>query len=228
MILERIQSFIDKEGLSIAAFERSIGASSASMAKALKTGKYIGSDKLENILRCYPRLSPVWLMTGEGEMYKSESNSLVVEKIHTPEYTERLDDRFVNLYDISAAANLKTLFENQQQNIIGQISIPDIPDCDGAVNVTGDSMYPLLKSGDIIAFKALNSISSILYGEIHLVSYNIDDSGFLAVKYVKQSTKPDHVQLVSYNSHHDPMDIPKDSIDAIAIVKFSIRRHTMR
>jgi hypothetical protein len=32
---------------------------------------------------------------------------------------------------------------------------------------------------------------------------------------------------VSYNPHHEPMDIPLTSIQAMAIVKFSIRKNMM-
>lgn len=68
MILERIKQYIDLKGISVSAFERSIGMSNASFGKSLKNGGAIGSDKLENILKAYPDISPVWLMTGAGNM----------------------------------------------------------------------------------------------------------------------------------------------------------------
>lgn len=68
MILSRIKEFIDFKGISVAAFEKSIGVANASFAKPLKVGGNIGSDKLENILRIYTDLNPVWLMTGQGKM----------------------------------------------------------------------------------------------------------------------------------------------------------------
>ena len=60
------------------------------------------------------------------------------------------DDRYVQLYDVSAAANLRTMLMNRNQYVLGKIVIPNISSCDGAVYVSGNSMYPLLKSGDII------------------------------------------------------------------------------
>lgn len=68
MILERIKQFMDYKGISTAAFERSIGMANASFGKSLKKGGAIGTDKLEKILSTYPEISPVWLMTGRGEM----------------------------------------------------------------------------------------------------------------------------------------------------------------
>ena len=68
MILERIKEYIDYKGIAVSAFEKSIGMSNASFGKSLKNGGAIGTDKLENILRTYPDLSPLWLVCGIGNM----------------------------------------------------------------------------------------------------------------------------------------------------------------
>lgn len=71
MILERLKEYIDSKGISVSAFEKSIGMSNASFGKSLKNKGAIGTDKLENILTVYPDLSPDWLLTGRGDMIKS-------------------------------------------------------------------------------------------------------------------------------------------------------------
>ena len=71
MILERLKEYIDSKGISVSAFEKSIGMSNASFGKSLKNKGAIGTDKLENILIVYPDLSPDWLLTGRGDMIKS-------------------------------------------------------------------------------------------------------------------------------------------------------------
>ena len=174
-----------------------------------------------------------WLLLGKGNpkhqprFCESELVKGEVEIIHNPKTPEPIYDRSVTLYDITAAANLKTLFTNKQQYALGKIWIPNISVCDGAVYVNGDSMYPILKSGDIIGYKEISSFDNVIYGEIYLVSFMIDGDEYLAVKYVNRSDKEGHLKLVSYNTHHEPMDIPFASINAMAIVKFSIRRHMM-
>lgn len=174
-----------------------------------------------------------WLLLGKGTPVQQPrfcDSELVrgrVEILHNPKAVEPVDDRSVMLYDITAAANLKTLFTNKQQYALGKILIPNISACDGAVYVNGDSMYPILKSGDIIGYKEINSFFNVIYGEIYLVSFMIDGDEYLAVKYANRSEKEGCIKLVSYNTHHEPMDIPFSSINAMAIVKFSIRRHMM-
>lgn len=174
-----------------------------------------------------------WLLIGKGtpmhttKFCESDLIRGEVQTIHNPKTLEAIDDRSVTLYDITAAANLKTLFTNKHQYALGKIQIPSIPLCDGAVYISGDSMYPILKSGDIVGFKEINSFSNVIYGEMYLVSFMIEGDEYLAVKYVNRSEKEGFIKLVSYNTHHEPMDIPFDSINAMAIVKFSIRKHMM-
>lgn len=156
-------------------------------------------------------------------MIKSNPNIQILNEPKTKE--KKLTEQEVLLYDVSAAANLKTLFDNKRQNILGKISIPDMPRCDGAVYVTGDSMYPLLKSGDIIVYKELHDFQEVIYGEMYLVSFDLDGDDFLTVKYVNHSDKgDDFVKLVSHNAYHDPKDIALSRVRAMALVKLSIRK----
>ena len=151
--------------------------------------------------------------------------------INKPKYTEKVEENGeLYLYDIEAAANLKSLLVNKDQNILGKISIPNTPKCDGAVYVKGDSMYPLLKSGDIIAYKEVPvEIQHIFYGEMYLVSIDIEGEEYLTVKYINQSERGcEWIKLVSYNQHHQPKDFPLSSVRALALVKLSIRMNTMK
>lgn len=72
-MLNRIKKYIDYKGISVSAFEKSIGMSNASFGKSLKNGGSIGGDKLEIILSVYPDINAEWLLTGDGEMLKSTS-----------------------------------------------------------------------------------------------------------------------------------------------------------
>lgn len=174
-----------------------------------------------------------WLLTGKGSPARHSKfcNSDLawgeVEILHTPKTADPVDDRSVTLYDISAAANLKTLLADRPQYELGKILIPNVPRCDGAIYVSGDSMYPILKSGDIVGFKSIYDFNDVIYGEMYLVSFQRGGDEYLAVKYVNHSEQLDCIRLVSYNAHHDPMDLPLAAVNAMAIVKFSIRKNMM-
>lgn len=221
-ILDRIQQIAENEQLTVTALERKIGASKGVLSGAMLRKTDIQSKWIQRIVENYPLYNTDWLLTGKGAMMKAEVNIL-----HNPPYRSKHSDDNIPLYSIDAAANLKTIFENRLQNIVGQISIPNLPICDGAIKVRGDSMYPILKSGDIVLYKETHHLDSIIYGEMYLIDFTLNGDYHLAVKYLKRSKNKNHVQLISYNPHHDPLDIPLSGIRAIALIKASIRFNTM-
>ena len=136
----------------------------------------------------------------------------------------------IPLYDLVATAGLKELFSGGKSatQVLDTIKIPHLPKCDGAISITGDSMYPLLKSGDMVLYKEV-PLDSIFYGEMYLLAYQIDGwEEYITVKYVQKSDLgDDYLKLVSQNQHHQPKDVLKAHITAIAIIKASIRINTM-
>ena len=136
----------------------------------------------------------------------------------------------IPLYDLEATAGLKELFSGGKSatQVLDTIKIPHLPKCDGAISITGDSMYPLLKSGDMVLYKEV-PLDSIFYGEMYLLAYQIDDwEEYITVKYVQKSELgDDYLKLVSQNQHHQPRNVKKAQITAIAIIKASIRINTM-
>lgn len=229
MVSERVGQYIDRKGYSYYAFENSLGASRGSISKAVKEGKSIGSNMLETILSVYSDLNPVWLLTGKGDMFNSGEVSprdITTFRLRTD---NALDSQQIPLYDIEAVAGLVPLFKDSKaQEPIDHISIPHLPKCDGAVYVTGDSMYPLLKSGDIVLYKQILDIrNEIFWGEMYLLSLDMSEEEYITVKYIQKSEQPGHVRLVSQNKHHQDKDVELSRIKALALVKASIRINSM-
>ncbi len=226
---ERIREIIRFINVSDRRFAEMIGVPQTTISNLFNRQTEPSYKILNAIINHFEFINPKWLLTGEGEMKNPEYDHQSLQVLHHPVSTEyRAESQAVTLYDVNAAANLKTLFIDKEQNILGKIVIPDMPRCDGAVYIKGDSMYPLLKSGDIVIYKELYNFQNVIYGEIYLLSFELDGDEHLTVKYVNKSEREGFIRLVSYNSHHEPMDIPITCIYAIALIKASIRLNTMR
>lgn len=76
-MLDRLKQYIESKGLTVAAVERKLGMSNGALAKPIKNGTSIGSDKLENILTICPDMSLTWLFTGRGDMLNTDNNTPV-------------------------------------------------------------------------------------------------------------------------------------------------------
>ncbi len=89
-------------------------------------------------------------------------------------------------------------------------------------------MYPLLKSGDIVLYKQLSSIDDVFWGDMYLLSIDIDGEEYVTVKYIQKSDRPGCVKLVSQNPHHADKEVEVRRIRALAFVKASIRMNSIR
>lgn len=231
-ILPRIESIANNEGITIGALERKIGASKGVLSRAIANGTDIQSKWIQAIVENYPLYSAEWLLSGKGEMIRGEVTQLGTPSIQS-QFSLRTDHpvelQRVPLYELDASAGLVALFTDQsRRDPLCHIQIPNLPPCDGAVYVRGDSMYPLLKSGDIVLYKEIpNGSQGILWGEMYLLSFTIDGESYISIKYIQKADDDRFVRLVSHNPHHSPKDIPADSIQALALVKASIRFNTM-
>lgn len=227
----RILSFLEYNGIKKADFYQATGVADSNF-KGKNLYSQPGGDVLVKILTSYPNISAEWLLTGNGPMLKSarEEPQVEVKPIHQPRSTEKKEEtQVVCLYDFEASAGLRALFDNNRQNIIDTIKIPNLPKCDGAIHIVGDSMYPLLKSGDIILYKQMPlDINNLLYGEMYLLSYDIDGDDYIVVKYIRKSEQGEpFITLGSENPAHAPRDIDFRRITALALVKASVRINCM-
>jgi phage repressor protein C with HTH and peptisase S24 domain len=227
MVSDRVGQYIELKRISYYAFENSLGASRGSISKAVKEGKSIGSNVLEKILSVYKDLNPVWLLTGQGTMLVDDADDGV--KTFRLKTDTTVESQQIPLYDIEAVAGLVPLFgDAQSQRPIDHISIPNLPKCDGAVYVTGDSMYPLLKSGDIILYKQVNDFANgIFWGELYLLSVEMAGEEYVTVKYIHKSDTAGFIKLVSQNKYYQEKEVEIDKIRALAMVKASVRMNSM-
>lgn len=224
IVKDRLISFIEYKGLSKNKFEQICGFSKRYVSNISVS---LQPDKIERISLNFPDLNIGWLLTGEGEMIIP---AVPVQADHTfPLRTDKaLSVQDIPLYDFDASAGLVAIFSEMNVDPVDYLRIPNLPAVDGAIFVRGESMSPLLKSGDIVMYKKKEpSIDSILWGEIYLLSFQTDGDSYTAVKYIRKSDQPGMVCLASFNPSFAPKDIPMESITALALVKASLTFHTM-
>ena len=228
----RVLYFIEEQGIVKEDFYRKTTIAPSNF-KGKGVESELGGDKLVSILTSYPEIDPNWLMLGEGDMLKTGlSVPTIVSGSAEPRIVRKLrsdgnkEVQLIPLYDISATAGVTDLLSDtdRQRHIpIDYIKIPNMPRCDGALRITGDSMYPLLKSGDIVLFKEVHDKSNIIWGEMYLAAVKHNGDEFFFSKYIQKAEREGYARFVSENRHHQPVEFPIDSIVAIAIIKASIR-----
>lgn len=107
-VKERLKYFIKAEGISEREFCRRVGVGSAYIQSIRKS---IMPDTLQQITIQFPRLNPIWLMMGDGEM-------LLPEEEKKPE-TAASSEILLKLLDDAQneKARLLSIIESQQRTI---------------------------------------------------------------------------------------------------------------
>lgn len=93
--IDRLMQFIKHAGLSARQFDISIGASNGYTLRMSKNKASIGSDVIETILRTYPDLNVVWLLTGDGAMLKSQMDEEILDFENLPPGKQKEIERII-------------------------------------------------------------------------------------------------------------------------------------
>ena len=70
----RLQQFLAAENISQSVFAESIGVTKASVSHILAGRNKPGCEFIENMARRYPNLNIEWFISGNGKMYKNQSD----------------------------------------------------------------------------------------------------------------------------------------------------------
>ena len=194
------------------------GLSIGLLGKLKKNGKGMSSANIEKILSSYPNLNAEWLLTGKGDMIKSDIDG---EEPSVPMAHHATDpNEGIPLIPIEAMAGALTSEQTVLEYECERYVVPVFKGADFLIPVKGSSMYPKYSSGDIVACQRVPM--SDLFFQWNKV-YVIDTCQGALIKRIKPGSDKDHVLIVSDNEKYDPFELPCSAIHAVALVIGVIR-----
>lgn len=94
--------------------------------------------------------------------------------------------------------------------------VPGFSECKFAINAYGDSMYPVIKSGQIVLLMEWKE-NFIEWGRIYLV---VTKNGYRTIKYIKPSNEHGSISCESENKENNPpFNVKLEDIHKIFLVK---------
>lgn len=93
--IDRLMQFIVYAGISARQFDLSIGAGNGYTLRMQKNHASVGSDVIESIIRTYPELNVVWLLTGEGKMLKGKEEEIILDFDRLPKHKQDEIDQII-------------------------------------------------------------------------------------------------------------------------------------
>lgn len=166
-------------------------------------------------------INPSWLLTGQGDMLvKNDVQQNVETKREAIPAMEGIpsDIAPIPLVTEHAAAGFgNDCFSIQESDVKDYYIIPKFRfnHVDFMIEVSGITMYPHFKSGDVIACTILHEAKYIQWNRCHVIATR--DQGIL-VKRIMPSEKEGCFKIVSENKDFPPFDLPKEDITGLALV----------
>ena len=164
-IRDRLFRIAEYKGLSMRKFEEICNLNRGNISNMTENGT-IGSDKLSKIIDAISDVNIEWLLSGRGEMLKSDDEQPQLIPLNTPEGG-------IPLVPIEAWAGL---FHGEQSVALADCEhffVPAFKNADFIIQVHGDSMTPRYYSGDLVACKFL-PLSDIFFqwGKVYVLDTN--------------------------------------------------------
>lgn|SRR5574344_407099 len=192
--VDRLFNYLEYKGIKTYTFEMAVGFSNGYLHNMKLKNSELKEGSLSRIIEYCPDLSPLWLVTGNGTMMRGMIDGDSVGRV--PYYM--LD--FINGPDT---------YNNN--NVCGYIEMPQFSTADMLVNVSGDSMRPIICSGDIVALKKIEGIDGILYGE----TYSVITDSYHAIRRIKKGSGTGKLLLVPENKEFESQDVDIEKITCI-------------
>ena len=175
-IANELRSYFSERGITQQSIANELHVSKAYI-NALFTGRTsIGKSTARKLSELYG-ISESWLLTGEGAIAKYDGNGI-------PEYDVDFSCGNAVMYTDSTA-------------IVGTLSMSEYANATAIVRATGNSMHPLISSGDKVIIKEVeNWRENIIYGQI----YGIETDGDIrTIKRVRRSSEEGIIILEPIN-----------------------------
>jgi repressor LexA len=221
MSIERIFQILKSKGITVASFERELDLSNGYLARTRSRNADIGEILLRKILDKFPDIEPVWLISGMGEMYR-EGFFEKKSSIRIP--TEKVGSRklkAIPLIPIEALAGSTPGDQSVLEAECELYEIPEFKSADFLIRLSGDSMFPTYKSGDLIACQRITDASFIQWGRVFV----LDTTQGAICKRVFEGPDSDSLKIVSENAEkYPPFLISRKDVRTLSIVNGVIRR----
>lgn len=209
---ERLEALINHYALgNKAQFARKLGITAQGLSTWLARNMY----DIELVYSKCEQISPVWLLTGQGEMLVEDLQQ-ARQLYQFKDYPEVETRPRIHLDAVAGSLSIITQSVSEAECERFPV-ISRFPKYDFTILVKGDSMEPEFHSGDEIACRIIEKPSFIQWGRPHVLDT------YQGVVLKRIYNRPDAILCKSNNNAYDDFEVPKEDIYHIALVVGAIR-----
>lgn len=199
---------------SLSDFADKIGISGSMMTEIKNNRSNVGLKAVQNTVKKFSLINPEWLLTGKGNM--GDFRSPVTISTVDPDEEAAIQRYGIPLIPIDAMAGWASGEFQIMDFEADRYVVPEFNELkvDFMIRVKGNSMYPKLSSGNIVACIKLPLDTFFQWNKI----YVLDTRQGAMIKRIKKSTFDNHILCFSDNSSYDPFDLDLKEVNSLALV----------
>ena len=195
--IDRLNELRKALGFSQGGFEKAVGFANGAFNNS-RGG--MSTSNLNKIAHAFPNVNLEWLVTGKGNMLKEDDEKPVIS------YTDG-----VPYYNVDFEMGFDLMVEDKTANPEYNISFSPYNKCDVWCNARGNSMYPTIASGDIIALKEIKDFSFLVSDEIYAI---VTSNGLRTIKRLREEGE-DYVLIPDNKKDYSEQRINKHLITRV-------------
>lgn len=216
-ILEVLEGMKKTKGISMYKIAKKLNYLPQSFSRVKSGGQNLPSRIIHKICEIY-NINKGYIFAGQFPVFMDEKTAKVIEQRGKNAAKKAVPIK-VPYYDTYLTAGMIKKFGDNIVNPSYFITIPNFIECSLALRVSGDSMYPKYRSGDIVVCKLVQDRSMIMHGE----PYVVITPDYCVVKYLDPHAKDKNkLVLRSENPKFKPTDISKKDILQLYMIKGKI------
>lgn len=182
---------------------------------------------LELIYAKCENINPDWLLTGQGSMLKTDAAPPMADNDSPSDAASRpvaiptnSPTEGIPLLPFNTLAGELMGEQSAMQYECERYVIPAFRGADFMIRITGDSMEPTYRSGDLVACQRV-PLADIFFqwGK----TYVLDTVQGSIIKRIKPGSDPNHVLIVSDNPAYQPYELSRQQFNGVALVRGLVR-----
>lgn len=186
-------------------FARQYGFDSSNFSKKINGAKPFTTNDLVKLNKT--PINVEWLRTGEGKMIKDgyipgPSKQCIVSK-----------GEGIPLFDVDYGLGYVDFYNDETITPVAYVDFPGTKGATCWVRTTGDSMEPIIHSGDYICLKRIDEWNIFLnFGEIYAIETSND---MRSIKKICKGSDDEHITLIPENPSYERQEIRKDIVRSV-------------
>lgn len=188
-IKDRVIAVLKAKGLNVNKASKLFGMPQRTLNRQVNEDGKIAMELMYSILDNFPEISPLWLIMGEGDMWRD--SNIQQEFLAAPFFS-----------DMPVSAGLRDAFDPSSEKASGYISLPS-QNANFYFPVSGTSMEPEVFSGDIVGVVRVEPYDKISPESIYMIVTN--ESRMIKHCYIDENN-PELLWCVSPNYPSFPIN----------------------